>query len=183
MLQNLNEFRIPVWGTSDCYCWNDADYHSNMCRRTSGTDMERNVVSDSQVLDICSIYYSCHYCTNCKCLTFLCICWYHIYCWHSVLTAYLYFWKCFVSPLKSTRLFKTTKRIVFEYAILWGSWMPCPPIGEVMFFIFVVAADDDDDRFSLGGGGLIFELKILSAIIYFCNYRRNIMCRCVCDLS
>ena len=49
MLQNLNEFRIHIWGTSEHFCWNDADYHFNTNRSTSGAHIERNLISYNEV--------------------------------------------------------------------------------------------------------------------------------------
>jgi hypothetical protein len=49
MLQNLNQFTIQIWRTSECYFWNDAGYYFNMSRSTSGAHTERNHISDNEV--------------------------------------------------------------------------------------------------------------------------------------
>ena len=122
MLQNVNEFRIPNWGTSLCLCWNDADFHFNMSRNTGGAYIESNLMSDNEVF-------------SAPCITIIITVLSAIVI-HSSLYAdtvltpdirlslpTLHFWTVSCFPTKINTLVFITKRVVLEYVIQCDLWM------------------------------------------------------------
>ena len=171
MLQNVNEFRIPIWGTSLFLCWNDADYHFSTSRSSGGAYIEGNLINDNELF-------------SAPCITIeitVLVLHYSLYT-DTVLNPdirlslpTLHFWTVSCFPTKINTGFFMTKRVVLEYVIqcdLWinsNSFLAHLLVRCCCFYFYCCCCCCCCwwwwwRRRIFWGRGLILELRILSAL-------------------